>query len=200
MATSEVAICNLALYRVGHTQRIDSLTEASVAAELCKELYPLCRDRLLESYPWTFAKKRVDLAEVGDEPTNWEYQYQYPTDCLKVRAIVIEGTRQPTPANKIPFEIMQNTVNEGLSICTDQDLAEIVYTAKVTNTRMFTPGFVDALAWMLATELISPLARDPKFISIASQMAPIAFAKASALDAGESQEDYPESEFISARD
>jgi hypothetical protein len=199
MATSEVLICNLALFRVGHTQRIDALTEASVPAELCKELFPVCRDRLLECFPWAFAKKRAVLASVGDEPTNWLFQYQYPSDCLKVRAIVIEGQRVPTPANKIPYEVQQNTVNEGLAICTDQELAEIIYTVRVTNPRLFTPGFVDALAWCMATELISPLARDPKFITLAANMYPLALAKAQALDMSENQEDYPTSEFINVR-
>jgi hypothetical protein len=200
MATSEVSICNMALFRIGHTQRIDALTEASVPAELCKELYPICRDRLLECFPWTFAKKRVVLASVGDEPTNWLFQYQYPSDCLKVRGIVIAGERMPTPSEKVPFEVMQNTVNEGLSICTDCELAEIVYTAQTTNTRLFTPGFVDALAWCLASELVSPLARDTKFITLASNMYPLALAKAQALDMSENQEDYPTSEFINVRD
>ena len=65
---SEVSICNMALFRIGHSQRIDSLSEASIAAELCKHIYPTIRDVLLESWDWTFARKRVALASVGDSP------------------------------------------------------------------------------------------------------------------------------------
>lgn len=71
---SEVSICNMALFRIGHSQRIDSLSEASVPAELCKQIYPIARDLLIESWDWTFARKRVALASVGDEPTDWDFQ------------------------------------------------------------------------------------------------------------------------------
>lgn len=199
MAISEVTICNIALFRIGHGQKIDSLSESSAAAEYCRVLYPVCRDRLLEAFPWNFARKRIVLADIGTPPTNWDFQYQYPPDCLKVREIIVSGTRCPTSANRISYEICQNTVNEGLSICTDAEDAEIIYTAQVTNTRLFTQGFADALSWSLAGELVSPLSRDPKYITIINNSFTLALRNAQALDMSENREDYPTSEFIDAR-
>ncbi len=199
MAQSDVSICNLALFRIGHSQRINSLNEASVPAELCKVIYPIARDRLLEDFDWSFARKRVALASVGDPPTNWDYQYQYPSDCLKARAIVYEGDRAPTASNRIPFEVTANTVNEGKAICCDLEEAELIYTAYVTSTALFTPSFDDALAWAIALELVMPLSRDAKFATLAAQQLPVAVQKAQALDANERQTDYPTSELINAR-
>lgn len=196
---SEVSICNLALFRIGHTQRIDSLTEASVAAELCNILYPIVRDRIIEAGDWSFARKRVTLASVGDPPDNWAYQYQYPSDCAKARSIEVSGLRNPHSGQRIPFEVMANTVNEGRSICCDQEQAVLVYTAAVTNTALFAPAFVNAIAWALALELVTPLARDVKFASLAAQQAPAALAEALAADMAERREDRPVSEFISVR-
>jgi len=199
MAQSDVSICNLALFRIGHSQRINSLNEASVAAELCKVIYPIVRDQVLESFDWSFARKRVALASVGDEPTNWDYQYQYPSDCLKARAIVYEGLRAPTATNRIPFEVTANTVNEGKAICCDLEDAELIYTAYVTSTALFTPAVCSAIAWGIALELVSPLAKDAKFSTLAANQYPIALQKAQALDANERQTDYPTSELINVR-
>ena len=197
---SEVSICNMALFRIGQSQRIDSLSEASVAAELCKQIYPTVRDVLIESWDWTFARKRVALASVGDEPTNWEYQYQYPNDCLKARAVVLSGDRKPLASERIPFEVGYNTVNELKAIYCDLEDAELVYTAAVTSVALFTPSFCDALSWAIAKELVSPLAKDTKYVQLAGQQAELALRLAQALDINESQEDYPDSEFITVRD
>ena len=197
---SEVSICNMALFRIGHSQRIDSLSEASVPAELCKQIYPVARDLLLESWDWTFARKRVALAGVGDEPNNWEYQYQYPNDCLKARYIVLSGDRKPLASERVAYEVGYNTVNELKAIYCDLEDAELVYTAAVSNVALFTPSFCDALSWAIAKELVTPLAKDSKFVQLAGQQAELTLRTAQALDINESQEDYPDSEFVTVRD
>lgn len=197
---SDVSICNMALYKVGHSQRINALDEDSIAAQLCNEMHPLCRDRLLEMFDWGFARKEVQLTEVGDEPTNWVYQYQYPSDCIKVRRILSTSSRSPVAAEKIPYEIRYNTVNEGQSICTDAEDAIIVYTARITNTRIFPLSFNHALSWLLAGELVSPLSLDPKYIALVQKNFPIALNEAITCDLNEQREDYPTSELISVRD
>ena len=45
-------------------------------------------------------------------------------------------------------------------VCTDVEDAWVDYIAQVTDPDMFSPGFVDCLAWRLAAELAVPLARD----------------------------------------
>ena len=45
-------------------------------------------------------------------------------------------------------------------VCTDVEDAWVDYIAQVTDPAMFSPGFVDCLAWRLAAELAVPLARD----------------------------------------
>jgi hypothetical protein len=187
------------LYRIGHSQRIESLAEATIHAELCSALYPAMRDLLLEGFDWSFARKRVALASVGSPPTNWGYQYQYPSDCLKVRSVVVSGDRTPTATERIPFEITANTVNEGKAICCDLADAEVIYTSTIINTSLFTQAFCSALAWAMAKELVTPMAKDAKFATLAWQQAPVALQEAQALDLNERQEDYPTSEFLNVR-
>jgi len=87
--SSEITICNLALshIRVGS---INALTEASIQAQQCKLLYPILRDSVLENAPWQFATRIVSLAELTDvEVFNFAYAYQYPSDCLKIKRLIL---------------------------------------------------------------------------------------------------------------
>lgn len=60
MLASSVAICNVALSRIGHPA-ISSLSDSNEAARQCNIHYEPCRDTLLSSYPWSFAIKRTTL-------------------------------------------------------------------------------------------------------------------------------------------
>lgn len=62
MATSDVAICNLALAKVGG-ESITSLSDSNKRANLCNIIYPAARDRLLLAHRWNFAIKRKQLAK-----------------------------------------------------------------------------------------------------------------------------------------
>jgi hypothetical protein len=60
---SEVDICNLAL---GHIRAgsIGSLNDSSQPAKLCKNLYPILRDRCLRELPWHFNRKVKALSRL----------------------------------------------------------------------------------------------------------------------------------------
>lgn len=63
---SEVTICNLALSHLGDTATVVSIKppDASVQAQLCARFYYVARNSLLEMHAWSFATRRVKLAEV----------------------------------------------------------------------------------------------------------------------------------------
>lgn len=150
-ATSETAICNLALIRIGKT-RITSLTEGTTAADLCDLLYPQCRDDLLRSHPWNFATKRVTLALSSTTP-NHEFTHYHvlPVDCLKVR-------RTSWEAEGIDGEYRIETVNGVRVLACNEDTVRIEYTAQITDTAIFDASFTDCLAQRIAAELAMPLA------------------------------------------
>jgi len=88
---SEVMICNMALARCGVTLFIESVGEASQQASVCNLFYAPVRDRVLQAWPWQFARTYVRLQELGSPPSCWHYRYHYPADCLKVRRLVRAG-------------------------------------------------------------------------------------------------------------
>lgn len=186
---SIVSICNLALSNIGK-ENINALSEASAEARACNQFYEHARDLLLQSYPWNFADKTVALAEVV-EPTfgKWNHAYQRPADCLKVRWIFpYSGDDQPRIADcdaaKIPFDV------DGGLIFANASPAVLVYTARIEDSSQFTPLFVDALSWHLATRLAMPLTRDPKARAEAYQLAQEMTRLAREADANETRTNY----------
>lgn len=88
MASSVVALCNLALDMLG-AEPITSLSDG-VRGDLCNRNYPLARNAALRAYPWNCAMTRAALAAITTVPT-WGYAaaYQLPVDCLRV--IEVDG-------------------------------------------------------------------------------------------------------------
>jgi len=148
--TSEVAICNAALAKVSNN-RIVSLTEGSTAGDLCNEMYPRIRDRLLRRHIWNFNKTRVKLAQLADSPAfGWRRAYQLPSDWVRNVAVYADsGAQNQTHSYEV----------EGRTILADHDDLYLVYGARVTDPNAFDDMFREALAYALAVELAVPLAK-----------------------------------------
>jgi hypothetical protein len=144
--SSEVEICNMALSHLG-ADPISELVEASNEARECNRVYEMARDFVLEAHPWGWAQKTVLLAELGTPPLGWIYRYGYPSDCLKAILIGLDLKETELP---VPFEIRAgDDLNTKVIIC-DKYQATLQYTAKVTNTEMFSPMFAMALSYYIA--------------------------------------------------
>lgn len=164
---SEVDICNLALARLGDSATVSSISppEGSAQAEHCKRFYPIARDALLELHDWHFATRRKTLAAISGSWAPWAYAYAPPADCLRIVAILPPESAE-TDAQ--PFERELGPVGEAV-ILTNQDEAVARYVAKVTDTTRFSPLFVDALAWLLASHLAGPLLKGDAGIKMTQQ-------------------------------
>jgi len=143
----KLAICNVAVTRLGQTQ-ITSLSEDDKKARLCLVFWDLLRDALLQEQWWTFATKRQTLALLTETPdSEFDYYYQIPTDCITPRYLV--------DGKLINYRI------EGDKLATDyDDDVELVYTFRETDPTKFSPHFADLLAYRLALELTIPLKSD----------------------------------------
>lgn len=151
---ADIGICNLALARLG-VQAVQSLDDPSQEARACARLYPQARDALLRMHPWNFASKRRALTLLSAAPAfEWAYAYAYPSDCLEARAI----WRPEGFAGRARFVVETGEDLLSKVILTDEPDAKLLYTAAVSDSRMFDAGFADALAWRLAAELAQPLA------------------------------------------
>jgi hypothetical protein len=147
MASSEVTICNLALGKLG-AGTIIALDEESTEARACKLHYAPTRDEVLRHHLWNFAITRVSLVLEAEPPAfEWSYQYELPTDCLRV--IEVNGWQSgSTPRS---WEV------EGRRLMSNSNTAEIRYVRRVTDCNLFDAIFVEALSLKLASKISRPL-------------------------------------------
>lgn len=156
--SSEVDIANLALSHLGDSATVASLSppEGSAQAEHCARYYPMARDALLESYAWSFAAKRVQLAQLTSEWDQWDYAYARPSDALVVRGVLSPTAQDDNTDSLQPYTIEVDASGAQV-IYTDQETAVCLYTSAVTDTVRYPPTFVMALSWQLAAMLAGPL-------------------------------------------
>jgi hypothetical protein len=168
MSTTEVELCNLALFRV-RANEIGDLNEQSVNAEKCRVFYPQARDTVLAEAPWGFAKTTRALSLKSEEPEQWQYLYDHPNDCVTALYIIPPGatgivaqsgvTLTNVDVEHIPFEIMLDS-SDSKSIATNYKDAKLAYIKYVTDVKLFTPAFEEAVIWKLAHDLAIPLGGD----------------------------------------
>jgi len=172
---SEVDICNAALIRVGDKTISALSASGNREARLCFLRYPMVRDALVSAHPWNFAQKRDRLARLSAAPTfDYSYAYQLPADCLRV--IGIDDT-------------ISDWRVEGRTVVTDLSEVYALYLAKITDTTLMPPYFVDALGLALAVELAYALKPSASFVEGLIKERELKLARARAMDA---QEGYPE--------
>lgn len=141
----KIDVCNLALSRIG-IDTVEVLTEASEPARVCSQFYDHCRRVVLRKYPWTWATRRVQLAELTEKPQGYSYAYRYPASCVALRKLY-NGNFDNIPAYT-GYQIVSD--KEGRVIYTDVANVSAEYTADIEDTGLFDDQFVEALSWKLA--------------------------------------------------
>jgi len=180
---SVVEICNLALAHLGDDATVASIDppEGSAQAEHCARFYPTARDMLLQMHPWSFASRRVSLAQVTMPYTMWKYAYACPGDMMtsvavlppeaendySVRAYPTDRygwgwTNPPITAAGVyvpqEYQIETDTLGNKV-IYTNQENALLRYQALVSDSTKFDPLFTIALSWQLASFLAGPVVK-----------------------------------------
>ena len=193
---SEIEICNLALSHLG-SYTINSLLDASQEARKCKLYYPYARDFVLRNFPWNFAEKRINLAEVsGVTPIGYDYAYQYPSDCLKARKIYNEVSG----GNPIDFIINATDDLIDKLIYTNEQAAILIYTAKITDPNLFDSVFINALSYRLASDIAIALTKKANLQQMMLQLYTQYMSMAQTANASESKDTTQyENPFIAAR-
>ena len=157
--TSVVAICNQALGRL-RAKQIAALTDDSVEANACTTYYESSRDLVLADFPWNFANKAIAIAQLVETPIEWGFAYTYPADALTLNKLMaLSNLRHYTDPTEWEIGLLSDDTK---AIFTNLDVAYAKYTAKVTNVNQFTPHFVTALGWYLASEIAIPVAGTAK--------------------------------------
>lgn len=195
-------IANLTLVRLGVSKKLGNVdTDNSVESRTILSVFDAERDYILRDFAWPFATAYATLALVvgsSDAPVNydWIFAYGYPTDCWKVRRIVTPAGQRDTHPPR--FKIGRGT--SGRLIYTNQDLAQIEYTVKVTDPDEFDPIFASALAWRIGMSVAAPLSRIQNVIQTCTAGYEMDLQRAQAAALNESQQGpAPEAEWIQDR-
>lgn len=153
---SQVEIANRALTKIGEA-RILSLSDDVEAARVVSSLWDIVRDAELRSRNWNFSILRASLAALVATPAwGFDYQYQLPSDCLRVIQV---DEYFPGPsmsdyrnASEAAYQI------EGGKILTDLAAPlKIRYVSRVEDTGSWDAAFVEVFACRLAVEVCERL-------------------------------------------
>jgi len=137
---------NLALTRIGAKVIVDIEGPKTNEGRKSKLLYPQLRDALLRSHWWRFATKRATLSQDTTDPDfEWDYQYELPTNFLRMKEL---------------YDTTNSYSLEGTKLLTNDDTAEIVYIAQITDPSKFDPLFTEVLVLQLAIRLCMGLGQD----------------------------------------
>ena len=166
---SDTRIANMSLSHVGARESIQALSEKSTEAETARLWFEFSRRQTLEAFDWNFARKRITLTKHGEDPPDgvWAFRYVYPGDAVVARKIenptgTVSGSTGvwvqnfSTPefrGDAIPFEVEMNDAGAEKTILTNLDSAILVYTFDQTAANLYSPLFVEAFSWALASHI-----------------------------------------------
>lgn len=152
MATSEVAICNAALIKLGEDP-ILTLSDDVKRARIMKQRYAQVRDAELRRRRWKFSIRRASLAALSAPPdSDYARQFQLPNDYLRL----IEGGDIASYADLADYRAGSGSALysiEGRAILTNLGAPlAIRYIAQIVDTTLFDAAFDESLACRLAWE------------------------------------------------
>lgn len=140
MTLTKVEICNQALNLIG-ARSIQSFGEGTETARRCASLYDLSRQSLLRMHPWSFAKKRMQLAPSAVKPT-FGYSNAFPLPSNFIR-ILDTGLDE--------YEV------EGGHILANTTLINLVYITDEDNESCWDSLFSECMVLYLANKLCKPI-------------------------------------------
>lgn len=180
---SEVDICNLSLLHIGEDAVISSIRppEGGPVAETCARMYQVARDICLEQHTWNFATRRQTLSEVTNDRSNWQYAYAKPSDCIRAVSILPQFATTEEEGDTVNY-VIETLENGSEAIFTNEPDAHIKYIRRVTDTTKFTPLFVNAVSWLLASYLAGPITKKSNLKTSCYQLHITELNKAKAMD------------------
>lgn len=185
MANSEIDIASNALILIGDNP-ISSFTDPGAGSTAAANLYQGIKEAVLSAYPWPWALKEQSLSRLSAAPdsrTNFKYQFQKPTDYIRIWKVM-------------PHHYYEEV---GSLIYSNEPAIFMRYVFDASETIM-TPGFVKALEYQLASEFAMPVTEDEKKAAFYEKKAIKQIAIASNIDSqGHPQQAIVDSPFTDAR-
>ena len=209
---SAVSISNMALGHIGRsTLPITSFTQQNVEARTCALWYDIARQEVLEFYDWSFCRARVTLNLHSDPPPiEWAYRYAMPANMLAFRGFwnplanaTLGGLTSSADgstlfasqgfwngyygdlSNAVPYLLELSLDGNEVTILCNVPGAIGVFTADQTSVQIFSPGFINTLAWTLASKIAYPITGKMNVQETCEKAASSAFHTAAGSDANQ---------------
>jgi len=171
MNISNIGISSRALLKIG-ANTISSFDEGTAEAEIAGNLYPLTRDGMLSSYPWSFAVAQATLAPLAATPVaDYAYAFQLPSDFLRVISAGV-GAK----GRGLEYKIIENRLH------TNVQALVITYIFR-PDEKNFPAYFTQSLIARLAAEFCLPLTESTSRAEFLMKIADEEFKRAKLVDA-----------------
>jgi hypothetical protein len=190
----------MAIAHVGGRAAISALTESSSEANYCNLFYEHLRRVALSTLNWGFNVKYRALADLGNPPDHWGYQYAYPSDCL--RFLKIQTTLKTPVTYEIAMVASDGEGNHDKSILTDEAEATGKYVLDVSSPAEFSHAFIEFFSLYLAEHICGPLTKDTRRTVALREARVLAQQEAKAFGANEGQkdpQDFAEPDWLTGR-
>lgn len=136
MTATKVSVCNEALNLIG-AQSILSFDDETQNARRCAVLYDSTRKALFRLHPWSFAKKRTQLAPTATHPSfGYAHAFALPRDFER---LLSAGTTE--------FEI------EDRHILANANLINLIYVYDNDNEQRWDSLFRECMVFYMASKL-----------------------------------------------
>jgi hypothetical protein len=170
---TSLEIANGALALIG-MPAITSFDPTNNTGKLCKDLFPVCRDRVLRDHSWSFAVKFAKISKLAEPAPDKRFSsvFMVPGDCIRI-------LKCGTAFRKA-----------GRKILASGDLLDIEYIARIEDTSLFDVSFIQALQYLMAAEIGMVNTRDPQLITMYKNEYREALAVARSLDSMENSYVY----------
>lgn len=166
--STKLEICNLALAILGQDY-LSSLAEENQRAVLCNQYYDIVRTQLLRAHDWSFARGRDKLTLIREDESGTlpVFVYDKPANCLFVTRIYNDVLHTYLQDTEFKLEYDATLAKE--VIRTKLEEAYVEYVRNISDTTLFDPLFVEALASLLAYKISHSLTGSVQITQLAFQ-------------------------------
>lgn len=173
---SKSEIATRALLKLGQTRISNIETDTSPNAIIINSIFNQVRDELLQSYPWNFSIKRVDLAADVVEPT-WGYDssFSLPVDLLRLLEIK---------------DVTDYSIENGKILCDEVGPIYIKYIYRITDIGLFPSLFNELFSVCLAVEACDRIANNQQLLQSLMLQKKQILERATSTDAIENPPEY----------
>lgn len=159
--TTSLDLVNRALTEIAGRQPLAVLNTSTAAGRAALQLYDPAVEMLLRQQDWEFSRASVALStQAGTPPLQWDFQYTYPTDCLRVRQVV-PATWDDFDPHQVVWDV--GTVSSVRVIWTNEDSASLIYTTNAITPNEMDAVFQEQLVRYLGSMFAMPIGGRPDF-------------------------------------